>query len=140
MQIKDINDVKIETMLDIFLNGKNPEYRLKAGEILLETLFGKHIESKLDSVDLVKIYRDIDEKLYKETEPLMNIISEEIKAREPLYFKYSGNLAEDTNNMFTYAMKTKDIYNKAYVMKSVVDRVLEQYFNALKKVKEDNVL
>lgn len=137
----NINEVE-----NIFFSCDNDEIKLKAGKFLLKNLsndsYSKNIINKemQELEDLNETYKKIDEILYTKTEPLRNIISEEIRAREPLYFKYSRNLAEDTKNMFTYAMKTKDIYNKAYVMKSVVDRVLEQYFNVLKKVKEDNVL
>jgi len=90
---------------------------------------------KIKNINLDEIYRKIDEILYIETEPVKEVIREHIKAKEPLYFKYTGSLVEDTNNMFTYAMKSKDIYDKAYVMKSVVDRVLEQYFKTLKEIK-----
>lgn len=108
-----------------------------------DVISGKLTDMFIMEVNLDESYKKIDEILYKDLEPIKNKIREGLKLHAfhgSDLINLKGDVKEDTKRMFDYVMNTTDTYDKAYVMQSVVDRVLSIYFDELKKVNEDNVL
>lgn len=88
-------------------------------------------------MDISQIYSNIEEILnYQLRDIKENIKVEMMKGcHGSENIKFTGSILEDTISMWEYARRTKDIYDKAYVMKSVLDNVLETYFKALNEIK-----
>lgn len=88
-------------------------------------------------IDLDEASLELDNILHRELEPIKEVIREKIKSypfHGSDHIKLNGDVKEDTMKMFEYVMGCNDIYDKAYVMQSVLDRVLSIYFDTLKDI------
>ncbi|NSB17450.1 hypothetical protein [Clostridium beijerinckii] len=111
------------------------------GKALIEYLSKNHCEKIEDMIDIYTfagvVYATLDA---LDLEPIKNKIREGLKLHAfhgSDLINLNGDVKEDTKKMFEYVMNTTDIYDKAYVMQSVVDRVLDIYFNTLKKIDKE---
>jgi hypothetical protein len=118
-----------------FMNSDDFELRSLAGEWLLKNIFGKNFKLLEDSA------LEIDNILYNNLNPIKEVIREHINSYLSVgssYIKLNGDIKEDTKKMFDYVMDCDNIYDKAYVMQSVLDRVLSIYFDTLKMIDKEN--
>jgi|GEM_PF-4502875 len=133
----DSNNVfKIKLSLD------DTEFKEKLNEIenrldRITEKYKKVIVLSSKTMDMHQAYSSIEEILnYQLRDIKENIKVEMMKGyHSSENIKFTGSILEDTISMWEYARKTKDIYDKAYVMKSVLDNVLETYFKALYEIK-----
>lgn len=94
---------------------------------------------KANNITINKIYNRINKILHYQLESINGDIREKMtnNCHGSENINFTGSVVADTISMWEYARKTKDIYDKAYVMKSVLDNVLETYFNALKEIESN---
>lgn len=136
----------IDEVENIFFSCEDDGIKLKAGKFLIKGLsddsyLRKVIGKELKELEgLNEIHKKVDEILYKDLEPIKNKIREGLKLHAfhgSDLINLNGDVKEDTKKMFEYVMNTTDIYDKAYVMKSVLDRVLSIYFETLKEIDKE---
>lgn len=161
IDVKDFTNVAVATVraIEKMETGKDVLDRIKLevyenqdrkmsemGKKLIGEYFKHKVSQMDDKIDLNKASFEIDDILYKKLKPIKDAIRKKIKSypfHGSDYIKLNGDIKEDTIKMFEYVMSCTDVdlYDKAYVMQSVIDRVMSVYFDTLKEINKDiNIL